>query len=801
MSDLLSFEIPLRLARSTALLGLVLLLIPTSLFAQADPPIVEDEVTVTAQRVEQKLQDVPISVVALDADELAQQSVSDIQELADSAPGLLVSGQSSSTGEMALTIRGIGSNTFGLGTESTVGYYVDGVYIPRPQGFVNQFLDLERIEVLRGPQGTLWGRNSTGGAINVVTKAPEGQFHGRLTGSIGEIDGPADASEQSFGASITGSFSEKVLGRLSASQTSNEDFTFNEFLGRTVDNVDGFSARGALTFLPSEGLSLTLRADLTDDDAHNNFNLRPGNVSDISTLGTLLRFYDLQIPTDTYRITANNEPVSKYEENGLALDLQWAASPNVQLQSITSFREYESARTADVDGTPLNFVENVGTFDQEWWSQEVKLNGGNDRFEWIAGLYAFHEEGNTNVDNRTDFALFEVQFFANNPGFFLFNPADFCSLGFLAPTFLCGIDYYSAVAPFIGLSLPGNVSSGLFFTTDLETDSYAGYGQIYFRLNDKFTLTGGLRYTNDEKTHTQQTIDFITQQPLQVTDKDDWDALTPKLGLEYRPNDDVMIYGSVTTGFKSGGFNSISIQPSFDEETVTSYEVGLKSTFADRKVTLNAAAFHYQYDDLQVAVLFPDRSTVENAAEATVNGLEIDLAARPTPDFQIEVGLAFLDDEFDSFSSQNPFDVAAVQDGLNAMGIFDQGVLAAAGAAVPLTDLSGNGLLRAPDLQANFGLQYSFRFGDAGALTARAQYVYKDDVAFDPFEVLVQESYDLVHANLSWAPTNGSWFVNLYGRNLGNEEYKIAEIFARVTGFLQSWASPRQVGIQLGFDF
>ncbi len=787
--------------RIPLLLLLCAVVAPGVTFGQADPPAVEDQITVTAQRVEEDLQDVPISIIAVGGEEIENQAISDVQDLADSAPGLVVSGQSSSTGELALTIRGIGSNTFGLGTESTVGYYVDGVYMPRPQGFLNQFLDLERIEVLRGPQGTLWGRNTTGGAIHLVTRRPEGQFAGRVFGSYGEIGGPADAGEQSFSASLTGPLGEKLLGRISATQTTQEDYTFNEALGRTVDNVDGYGVRGALTFLPSDDVSATLRVDATDNDSHNNFNLRPGDVGPTTTLGTLLRFFELQSPSDTYRIAANIAPESEYEETGLSLDVEWMASPNVQLQSISSYREYESFRRTDVDATPLDFVENLGTFDHEWWSQELKLNGGNERVEWIAGLYAFHEEGNTNVDTRTDFALFEVAFFANNPGFFLFNPADFCSLGFLAPSFLCGIDYYGALAPFIGLSLPGNVSTGNFFITDLETDSYAAYGQLYWSLTDKLTLTTGLRYTYDEKSHDQTTIDFLTQQPLSLADEGDWDALTPKIGLEYRANDDTLVYGSITTGFKSGGFNSISLQPSFDEETITSYEVGVKSAFADRRVTLNATAFHYEYDDLQVAVLFPDRSSVENAAEATVDGLELDLLARPTDAFSVQLGISVLDDEFDAFATQDPVAVAEAQDALNAMGIFDPAALAAAALAVPTTDLSGRGLLRAPDLTANLALEYRFDLGDAGALVARGQAVYSDDVTYDPFERFQQDSYELFHANVSWSAPGGGWFVNLYGRNLGGEEIKVNEIFARVTGSLQAFGAPEQYGVQVGVDF
>ena len=776
----------------------VVCLTSTIAVAQEDPPVVEEEMTVTAQRVEQELQDVPISIIAVSAKDLEQRAINDVQELADAAPGLVVSGQSSSTGELAVTIRGIGSNTFGLGTESTVGYYVDGVYIPRPQGFLNQFLDLERIEVLRGPQGTLWGRNSTGGAINVVTKAPSNQFEGRLFGELGELDSPESAQEQRFAFSLGGGFSDRAFGRLSVQSNQTEDYTFNELLGRTFDNVDGYSARGGLTFLPTESVSVTLRADLTDNDSHNNFTLTPGDIGPGSVLGTLLRFYGLDAPNDIHRVAANIGPESVYEESGFSLDVNWTSGSGLELQSLTSFREFDSRRVADVDASALDFVENVGGFDVEWYSQELKLTGSSDRFDWIGGLYYFHEEGLTNVDTVTDLALFQVQFFAANPALFGFNPDDFCS--FLVPT-LCGIDYYTIVAsgtPF--LSLPGNKATGNFFTTLLETDSYAAYGQLYWHLNDRFTLTAGLRFTDDEKDHSQTTIDFTTLAPTTLVDSDSWNGVTPKLGLEYRPNDDVLFFGSITTGFKSGGFNSISLQPSFDEETITSYEVGVKSTLADRKVTLNASAFHYEYDDLQVAVLFPDRSSVENAAQATVNGAELDVTFRRNRRFSLELGLAVLDDEFDEFVSQNPRDVARVQDNLNAMGEFDPIVLALAGAAVPLTDLSGRSLQRAPDFSGNLALQYVFPVG-SGSLTARGELVTTDDFSFDAFGEFTQDGYELFHANLSWAPGDGRWLVNLYGRNLGDEEYKTAELFARVTGSLRLWAPPASYGLQVAYSF
>ena len=604
---------------------------------EAEDPAAEmtDEITVTAQRIEESLQDVPISVIAVSGEELERQAILDVQALAEAAPGVVVSNQSSSTGEVSLVIRGIGSNTFGLGTESTVGYYIDGAYLPRPQGFVNPFLDLERVEILRGPQGTLWGRNSTGGAINLVTRAPEGQFKGRLFASASDYAAHGSASGRRYGLSLTGPLTEKVWARASGSATTIEDATWNDHLGQRSDANDGLSFRTGLTFLPSDTLTFTLRADRTDDDSHGAFHLKPGDVSQYSLVGTLSRFYGFENPLDAHRIAANIAPLNPYEENGYSLHVDKVlGGGTANLTSISSWRDFASSRRADVDAMPLDFVENVGAYESEWWSQEFQVSGDRDRARWIAGLYAFGEEGQAGTDTLTDPALFGVWLFANNPAIFLFNPADFCSLGIFAPPTLCGPAYYGALAPFLGLPLPGTVSSGNVFDTVLDSSSWAGYGQVDWRLGERTTLTTGLRYTSDTKEHSQTTIDFVTLQPTTLALEDSWNALTPKLGLEFRPRDGVMVYGAVTTGYKSGGFNSISLQPSFDEEKITSFEVGVKSRSAGG-VTVNASAFSYDYDDLQVAVLFPDRSTVENAASARILGLDVELLVRPNPPLRV----------------------------------------------------------------------------------------------------------------------------------------------------------------------
>ena len=796
--------------RSTPTVSLAALCLLLPLLAGAavgqepeDPSTVTEEITVTAQRVEESVQDVPISIVTRSGEELEQQAIGDVQALAEAAPGVVISGQSPTTGEVAIYIRGIGSSTLGIGTEPTVGYYVDGVYMPRPQAAVNPFLDLERIEILRGPQGTLWGRNSTAGAVNVITRAPESEFHGRLFTSFSEFDSSEPAAGRRHGLTLTGPVSSKVWGRFTGAAAQVEDPTYNEFLGAGADNFDGVTLRGSLTFLPSDSLSFTIRADSTDDDAHANFPFKPFDVSSYSTVGTLNRFYGYSDPDDIHRISTDTAPLSPYQESGFSLTVNKAMGGGMSFTSISSSREFDSMRETDVDGSPNALAANVGDFDSRWWSQEFQLHGSSERADWVAGVYVFDEESGTAVDNVTDLALLGVWLFANSPETFAFDPANFCSLGFLAPPFLCGPAYYNAVAPLTGLPVPG-VTTPLPFETNLDASLHAAYGQVDWTLSDRVTLTTGARYTADEKDHDQTALDFGTFMPEMQALSDSWSALTPKLGLEIRPRDNLMLYGAATAGYKSGGYNSLSLQPAFDEETVTSYEIGIRSSLVGRKVRLNASAFHYDYDDLQVAVLYPDRSVVENAANARIRGLDFELSARPNRQFAFDLSLEVLDDEFVEFTSLDPVLQAQFVEQLLAAGLIDPAqVLQGGGGALPIppTDLSGNGLPRAPDFSATAALSYTFDLGSNGALIARGEYQHTDDVAFDTFERFVQPSYGLLHAQLRWTSAQGRLFLAAYGRNLGDEEYRLSQFFVNYTGSLAVWAPPAEVGLQFGIDF
>ncbi len=770
-------------------------------------PVVVEEIKVTAQRFEQELQEVPISVLAVSGEDMADQGMSDIQALAAAAPGVVVSGHSPVSGEVSLFVRGVGSNTSGLGTEAAVGYYVDGVYMPRPQSLVGSFLDLERAEVLRGPQGTLWGRNSTGGAISLVTRAPEPEFRGTVEAALRRFDSPEDAEGASYGLALTGPLTEKLWGRLSGSDLSIEDATWNEHLRKPSKNLDGFLGRAALTWLADDTLTFTFRADATNDDSHHNFHLKPGDTSRRSIVGTLIRFYGLSDPADVHRAASGEQPLSAFEESGVSLHAYKTLSGGrLNLTSISSSREFASNRRADVDGTALPFVDTAGSYESEWWSQELQIRGAARRANLVFGLYGFGEKGRHLTEARTDPGLIGVWFVAANAGSFGLDPETFC---LIANPGLCGPAFYDIFARVFGFPRTGRLVTGNRFDTVLDSASYAAYGQVDWSLGDRFTLTTGLRYTRDDKDYSLETQSreggFATEHLV-----DSWRKVTPKIGLEFRPRDDLMFYVAGSSGYKGGGFNAVSFQRSFGPETMDSYEVGFKVS-SGRGVSLNASAFSYDYDDMQVEVLELDRSYVANAAGSRARGIDLELRVRPNEKLAFDLSMEFLDDEFESFESLDPVAIARFAEAAtSATGLIrDLDTLVQLiewleelrAAAETRIDLSGNSLPRAPDFSATAALTWSTDLGRGGALAARGEYQYTDEVAFDAFARFEQPAYGLLHANLRWSSPKDSFSVNLYGRNLADEEYRLTEFHTNYTTSLRVWAPPREFGVRLGFIF
>lgn len=733
----------MRSSHQSRFVGSVSLLLTLVTAGWAQSPPAADETKVTARRTEESLKEVPASIVSRSAGELEQQATRDMQGLSEAVPGIVLSNQNPTTGEAALWIRGMGSNTLGPGTESSVGYYVDGVYMPRHQTLVKPFLDVERIEVLRGPQGVLWGRNSIAGAVNVITRSPESKFHGRLLASLSEFNASQAPGGRRYELSVTGPLSRKMRARLTGARSVFGDPTYNEYLKAGSRELDGVSFRGALTFAPSDSLTFTIRGDRTDDDAHGNLHFKLGNgLYSNLPFRSLSDYYGYSDPEDIHRIGVNTAPTSEHQENGFSLTLDKVTEAGINITSISSWREFDSARTADIDGTPIDFQATSGAFESRWWSQELLLHGTHGPATWIAGSYAFEETSRTRIDTIGD----------------------------------------PAVNRFLRHS-----EAPLYLETDLDSTRYSVYGHVDWQLSERVTLTTGARYSDDDKAIQQATFALRRFIPVSQTLRDSWHGVTPMLGLSVRPRENLMLYGTATAGFKTGGYNPVHLQAAFDEETVTTYEIGLRSSLARGRARITAAVFSSDYTDLQMPVSAPDGLVIENAARARIRGIDFELSLRPVSRFAFGLSFELLDDEFEDYMFQEGSQ-------------FEETKLFGPFIRIRALNLAGSGLPRAPDLSVSASLEYTLQLG-GDSLTARAEYRYTDDIAFDPREHFVQPSYGRLHGQLRWSSRQGKLFVDLYGRNLTDEEYKVNEIVTPDVGRLRIWAPPREIGLQVGIDF
>ncbi len=650
-----------------------------------------EEIIVTATKVgEVNLQDTPLAITAFTGDALSSAMMSDVRDLEHATPGLTIS---ENTGWAQIYIRGVGSNNVFAGSDPSSTIHMDGVYIARPQGSFNSFIDVERVEVLRGPQGTLYGRNSVGGTINIISTLPsftEPDY--KIQAAVGnegftqlEFYGSTPLSDDRVAASI-------------AIQKSDRDaFQKNISTGNDLDDDDSVAIKGQLRFRFSDTTEAVLRADYYEHD-----NAAYG-------FGTLLTFSPAPLASTIlgdYRSVAANSPNSDDRENfGISFDFSTDLNDRWTLRSLTSYRENEFLLKIDSDASDLLVLDTTLGEDQDQISQEFNFTGQFDRWSLLLGAYYFEEN-------------------------------------------IQGTDGGSGVNVH-----PAGISRRL--TPRVDTSVVAVFAQASFEISDRLTLTAGARYTDEEKDFEKVDGIFVLGTDIQAVDLSfpvetgNYSEVTPKLGLEYKVSDDVMVYGSATKGFKSGGFNLTAPLPGgFNEETLWAYEAGVKSDLADGKARLNVAAFYYDYEDLQVqSFIMAGLVQINNAATAEVTGLEVELTAKPNPAWDLGLNLAFLNAEYDSFPAAS-----------------------LPGGAV--IDASSNALNNSPDFSGGAFAQYTHELAN-GLFYIRGEYSTKSEVFFtvDNNNVERQDSYDLFNAFAGYSSADGRYSVELFGRNLGDEEY------------------------------
>ena len=703
-----------------------------------------DGIVVTARRRAESIQDVPVAVSAFGEEQLRDLQANNIDGLQGAVPNLnIVQGRGSSN-TVNVFIRGIGQPDSLQTFDPGVGMYVDDVYYSRINGALFSLFDVQQVEVLRGPQGTLYGKNSTGGAIKVTTKNPLDDTGAAVefgTGSFGRMDGRAYLGEQ---LSDTAAFS------LAGAWLTNDGYVEDPATGEEYNGEDTISLRGKLAFRPSDTFSATLSADYTRQD--NALTLGQPTAPLRRTDLALGQVVLLQPSTDDYdfRTRTSFRPSQGQEmtHKGVSANLQWELGEQWSLKSISAWRKLDTSSFIDIDASEFVLGDVLVEVDQEQVSQELQLqydNGGN--LQAIFGAYYMNETLPSYQEAYAD------DFFG-----FAGTPIDF----------LRTID------------------------DDLETTSVAAFAHVNWEFAPTWALAAGLRYSRDEKDYWRTTSTYwgpilaALNETVAFSGSQSWDAWTPSLSLQKAFSDNLMGYVSANRGFKSGGFNGRAnsaletTRAVFDPEFVWTYEAGVKMRSDDGRLTAKVAAFHSSYKDFQARVsevLNPDSPTptfsfpVLNAAEMEINGFEFEGVARLGDATQLSGQVSWMDASYKSFEDLRTTDPAnpAYDPTLHEH--------------VPFS----------PDWTARIALQHAFDLGGNGTLTVGGDVAYRGDtwLSVDNRPGLMQDAYTTAGLFTSWDSPQYAWQVRAGVRNVTDELYKIeGQEFSSVANIQTAYYAP-----------
>ena len=725
---------------------LTLSLSPVASFAQIE------EIVVTAERREVSAQDAPVAVTALSPQDLEQKQIRNIRDLQHQIPNLSLSNNVGTASGARIFLRGVGEDESRAPADPAIGVYVDGVYLGRQTGAMLDLVDLERVEVLRGPQGTLYGRNSNGGAVKLVSVKPKlneehlgvkltvgnyGRFDARMTGNLGLTD--SAAVRATVLSKRRGGFHDLVPDGELLVQT------------REVGAVDMLGLRGAVLQQFGDGWEAVASIDYIDDASDPApSSLAPGFDDDdnLFTIDSGPRAACSRPPGEAqYRLLTTGcfgDHASDVEQLGVALNVQGELGGGYSVSSLTGYRSLEDNLATRIS---IPYFQQT---DQEQFSQEFSLASNYEGpFNFVAGLYYFHE------DLDLDFVFF------NN------------------------------------------------YTIDLKVKSWAMFGQGTYEIIDDLSFTAGLRYTKEDKELDAANLGLtgMRTESLARAEERDFDAVNFKAGLDYRFNDDLMAYVSYATGFKSGGWSpdcgasavgnlNTCFRPVGKEE-VDTIEVGLRSDWLDGRLRFNATYFFNMYDDLQIGASVPNPTgsnpfTRVNVDEVEIHGMEVEFVFQPTEALELNGNIGWLDGEYKS--------VTAMQ----------ADILTFNGASIacpPGTDTDeekiacnlGLEIKNAPEFNLGAGAVLRFPVM-SNELSLGAHVSYEDKtwnlVANNPITARTDPGV-LWNARMAYGDPNGKWEVALWGKNLSDKEYARASI----SNMTQYAAAPRAYGVDLRYRF
>ncbi len=688
----------------------------------AEPTV--DRIEVTARRRVELLNEVPSSVSVFGDSRLKDRQADQLNDIQYAVPNLYFEHGDGSNA--VIFMRGIGQNDSLAFVDSGVAVYLDDVFIARSQTAFLDVFDVERIEVLRGPQGTLYGRNSPGGAIKFISSPPPDHLSGDIEAGLGNF------GERKFKGRLGGPIlGQKLRGKLAVAGHHHDGFARNELLGGQDGDTESFAWRGTLAWNPARDLELTFTADGKVDRPDTSRS--PIRVTDVFAFSDPLadppESVTLPPGGDPFVAETNANSLNDITSYGFMLRADWMISPRWSLESITAYREMEFDLVLDTDGSPLPLIDVALFQDQEQFSQEVRLSYQGERVNATAGVFYFDDEDRT----------------------------------------LSGFDAHSA--SIFGFPLTFFAPGAQLADTDQTTESIAVFAHSTIDLTPRLALEMGLRYTRDERESARR-FEIFPDPTLRITEdfpeflsgvgvpgpqfsgSKSWDAFTPRFSLSWQANENHMLYGSAARGFKSGGFDGragdeFEFQP-FDPETVWTYEGGLKSTLYQGRLVANLAYFYSDYKDLQVTSFGREAETgffqtlFTNAAEARIQGVEIELSARPTQQLALQAAAGFLDAEYRDFET------------------LVNGVT---------TDVSDRDLINSPKWNAHIAAHYRRPVTRGLELVLNGDINYRGKVANEITDSpqLRQGSYVLLNATIALASVDGRWELRAGGRNLSDK--------------------------------
>jgi iron complex outermembrane recepter protein len=696
---------------------------PAALAQQGSTAI--EEIVVTARRTEESLQSVPVAVSAFSEATLERINAVDSTGLQGLVPNLnIVQGRGSSNATN-IYIRGVGQPDALQTFDPAVGFYVDEVYFSRIRGTQLDLYDVERIEVLRGPQGTLFGKNTIGGALHVVTRRPSQETFRQVQVTAGDYD------QIEGKLTLSGALTDSLAGSVSVLRALRDGYVTNPDTGEEYNDRDVRAGRVALAWDPSDSLRIDWSADYNKED--NALVLgQPINTLTALFTGAPILVLPAEVPKFDFKATPTpGLPNStELEHAGTSLNVRWDVSDSLSIKSITAYRQLEYTDYIDIDATVLETGDVLVDVDQDQVSQELQATWKSDRLSVVGGVYYLQENVESHQEAYADDLLF-------GPG---------------GPTFLRTVD------------------------DDLTTTSWAGYVNASFAVTDRLNFGLGVRYTDEEKEYARTTSTFsslpvLNADPAFAFEIDDsWSDTSPMASVDFQATDNILLYARYAEGFKSGGFNGRANNPGeqapYDPEEVTSYEIGLKSDWMERTLRANVAVFYNDYTDFQARVsglatdpgtgLPSPELTVLNAGELEIYGAELELSYLPVDALLLDLQVGYLDAEYKEFDD------------------------------VRFTNFGGSRAFQtpafSPEWTGRLGATYTLDLGNSGSLRFAGSTRFRSKMALaidntftntdTEIDGLFQDDYWLYDASVLWSDADGGFSVGLYGKNLSDEVYR-----------------------------